>query len=194
MDKNLGDYMADLKDDVAEFRKRRARISEDLASLSKTLPSGTVLSASFELDANLHRMFEMVKIIFSNIMGEDYSDDELVGYLVSRGLILEMAKFSKVRELLYSTADFGEMEAAAMLPDEEKRIAELTPPRIDAMVEKAKLGNTMEDLWNIGYTTTRCPWCRKVAGWNEELGHLVCLSCGKQGDFKSRPGPDDVVD
>lgn len=194
MDKSLGDYMVDLKDDVQEFRKRRARISSDLKELADNPPPDTTLSANFDLDANLNRMFATIRIIFSNIMGDDYSDDELVGYLVSRGLILEMAKFSKVRDLIYSTADFAEFDGVEDLPDEERKLAEMTPPRVDDIVERAKRTNTMIDLWNLGYVTTKCPWCRKVAGWNEEKKHLICLSCGKQAEFDERPGPEHVSD
>lgn len=186
MKKSLGEYMADLKDDLQEFRRRRVKISQELERLGKQPPSEKVLTETIELDSNLTHMYEVVKIVFKNIMGDDFTEAELLGYLVSRGLILEMAKFSKVRDRLYTGFDFGNVQ---QLPEEERRIAELEPPRIDAIVERAKRTNTLTDLFEQGYIMTRCPECRQPAGWNEDEKHLLCLTCGHSEHYERRPGP-----
>ena len=129
--------------------------------------------ATIHLTNEQNSIFQLIKI-FINGIDDKFSENDIINMIFINGLFYELEKIKKLKEYVYN---MGNME---MLADENSVGLSDTERKIASSVVSAP--KTIDEYWELGYITIRCPLCDKRAVWNEETDDYQCIDgCRKSG-------------
>jgi len=182
--------------DPAEARRRMREIDDKLKAELKNSPSRISFGVSvdgeemvFDLDESIGHFYKIEKVIFEGLFGLGH--EEYLKFLICTSLQRHWEYLASLRRRVY---ELGNVEGIAAelgisLEDDERQIsASAAPPTTDPLPDNY---TRIQELWNDGYVSTKCPECRGPAVWHPEKKGLVCFAvqCGHHASYDSRPGP-----
>ena len=136
------------------------------------------INTTIQLTSEQATIFELIKL-FSKTVDNSLSDDEIINMIFRNGLIYELERIKAVREQVYN---MGNLEMLADennigLSNDERKVASavVAPPK------------TIDEYWQLGYTTIRCPQCQQRAVWHSGSQDYQCLDgCRKSGMLEQK--------
>lgn len=182
--------------DPAEARRRMREIDEELKSELSSPPSKISFKVSvdgkemaFELDEGISPFYKVERVIFEGIFGLGH--EEYIKFLMCTSINRHWDYLASIRRRVY---EIGNVEAIAdelgiNLEDDERQIsASPSPETTDPLPDKY---TKIQEFWDAGYISTRCPECRGSAVWHPSKYDLICLEprCGHIANYEQRPGP-----
>lgn len=183
----------------AESRRRSREIDEKLKAELNKPPSNISFKMivdgeefDFTLDETVSQFYNSEKIIMEGIYGLNHGD--FMKFLICNSVERHWSYLASIRKRIY---DMGNVEGIAAdlginLEDDERQIsASATPETKDPVPDNY---TAIQEHWNAGYISTKCPICRGPAVWHPEEHGFRCFApgCGHVGNYEKRPGPREV--
>jgi len=182
--------------DPAEARKRMRDIDSKLREELKSPPSKITFKVSvggddmeFELDEGVCHFYKIERIIFEGLFGLGH--EEYLKFLICTSLKRHWDYLAALRRRVYEIGNVEAMaaELGVSLEDDERQISASPSPKTNDPLPDNY--TRIQECWNEGYVSTKCPECRGPAVWHPERYDLICFSpgCGHRSRYESRPGP-----
>lgn len=146
--------------------------------LKQILQQPLTLDTTIELNADQSAIFQMVKI-FTQSLDSTLEDNDVINMIFRNGLIFELNRIKTIKDQIYEMGNLEDLtrQTNLSLTDDEKKIAQLS----------LKEPQTIDDYWQLGYITIRCPNCQSRAVWHEKTLDYQCLDgCKKAGILETR--------
>lgn len=172
MDKVI-EHLSALKNDPNEFHQRRQEVLAKIKQEMQGAPAPRDLNVQITLDPLSAKLFRIIEIFISGIMGED--EKATVEYIMQSGLATEIEKFMQAQQslLLLGNMEVLADQAGVSLTPDEKTIATAIPPPLPVESQALKI----EDYWARGFISVSCPRCEKAAVWHPVSKECICLRC-----------------
>ena len=187
--------------DPAEARRRMREIDSALRDELKRKPSRISFRVvvdgeemEFDLDESISPFYKTERIIFEGLFGLGH--EEYIKFLMCTSIKRHWEYLASLRRRVY---ELGNVEGLAaelgiQLEDDERQISASAAPTTTDPIPDAY--TSIQEHWNAGYVSTKCPECRGPAVWHPDGHDLICFSpgCGHRGTYDGgRPGPARVA-
>jgi hypothetical protein len=182
--------------DPAEARKRMreidARLKEELRAPPSKISFGMTVDGEhmeFDLDESISPFYKIERVIFEGLFGLGH--EEYIKFLMCTSIKRHWEYLASIRRRVY---EMGNAEGIAAelgidLEDDERHIsASPAPKTTDPLPDNY---TRIQEFWNAGYISTKCPECKGPAVWHPEHHGLTCFApgCGHRSTYEHRPGP-----
>jgi len=155
------------------IKEKAAEISKNLQELVENETSEIEIEVKIQLTAEQNTIYQLIKV-FSKAADNTLTDEEIINMIFRNGLVYELGRIKAVREYIYN---MGNLEMLA--DDNNVGLSEENRKVASAVVAPPK---TIDEYWQLGYTTIKCPRCRQRAVWHSGSQDYQCLDgCRKAG-------------
>ncbi len=175
----------------ARMRKIDERLKECLAAAPKPIAIDLMVEGErleIVLDETITPFYRICRVMFEELLSAGQS--EFIEYLICQGVKREWEKLAALRRRVYEigSAEMLAEELGIRLDDDERQISAAEAPQTtDPLTDSLHL---IQEYWDDGYISTKCPECRGQAVWHPDRHDLICIgSCGHRGEYAQRPGP-----
>ena len=155
------------------IKEKSAEISKNLQELVENNTTDVEIDVKIQLGAEQHMIYQLIKV-FSKAADNTLTDEEIINMIFRNGLVYELGRIKAVREYIYN---MGNLEMLA--DDNNVGLSEENRKVVSAVVAPPK---TIDEYWQLGYTTIKCPQCEQRAVWHPGSKDYQCLDgCRKSG-------------
>lgn len=155
-----------IKDKINLVTKNLQNLLDDS---SKNKNINVVLNLSEE-----HAVILQIVKTFVKAVDETLTDEDIINMIFRNGLIYEINRIKESKQQIY---DMGNLEMIA----DENNVGLTTD---DRKIAAASISGpkTIDEYWDLGYITIRCPICKARAVLNPVNKNYYCLDgCRKSG-------------
>lgn len=148
-------------------------VTKNLQNLLEDSKSNRDIDIKLTLSEDQALILQFIKV-FVYAIDNSLTDQDIINMIFLKGLSYEADRIRESKQEIY---DMGNLEMLADeknigLTDESREIA-------SAILSTPK---TIDEYWELGYTTMQCPLCQARAVWHFESNDYQCIDgCRKSG-------------
>ena len=158
------------------IKEKILSVTQNLQSLLEDSKENNEITVQLQLSEEQALILQLIKI-FVKAADETLTESEIFNMIFRSGLVYELEKMKETKQKIY---DMGNIEMLADennigLTDESREIASavIAPPK------------SIDEYWQLGYTTMCCPYCQARAVRHPESQKYQCIDgCRKSGELE----------
>jgi len=156
------------------IKEKALEAAKNLQNLANDSKNNLNIQANIELSEDQAMILQMIKI-FTKSIDDSITDNDIINMIFRNGLAYELDKMKNTKKDIY---DMGNIE---MLADDNHVGLSTEERNVAALVVDTPY--SIEEYWQLGYTTIRCPYCQQRAVMHSETKDFQCLDGCRKGGF-----------